>query len=317
MENHRVNAGDAGPAGMAALFANRKAAPFLALLAAFVWGAAYPFIKLGLAQFAIDGADTGGKTLFAGIRFTIAGIVVLGLALMERRSFHFEKKDGPLLLAYALVNTALHYFCFYIGLSNSAGSRASVLNSLGTFLLVLLSCAVFSEEKMTGGRVLGCVVGFSGLLLLNLGDGPGGAVTFMGDGMIILNAVCSAFGGILARILGRRMDALFMTGAGLAGGGVMLIAGGLGMSGRITRVTPGGILDLAVLVGISVIGFSVYNQLLRWHPVGKIGIYNSLIPVFGIILSSLMLGEPFLFKYIAAAALVAAGVFIINREKEQ
>ena len=320
------------------IFANRTAAPFLALLAAFVWGAAYPFIKLGMAGFAIDNADTGAKTLFAGIRFTIAGVVVLAMWCLSLRGKAALEgtgsaagtgggavkaqdrtprrvSDAMWLLLYALVNTSLHYFCFYIGLSYSSGSRASVLNSLGTFLLVLLSCAVFREEHMTGSRILGCAVGFCGLLLLNLSGGDSGAFTLLGDGMIIGNALCSAFGGILTRIVGKKMNALFMTGAGLLIGGLLLIAGGLLMGGRITTVTPAGILELGVLVSISVIAFSVYNQLLQYHPVGKIAIFNSLIPVFGIILSCLLLREPFLLKYIAAAALVAAGVYIINRGK--
>ena len=311
------------------IFANRTAAPFLALLTAFVWGAAYPFIKLGLARFAIDNADTGAKTLFAGIRFSAAGLVVLIMwylsVVRKEAAGNIRKAAGVVtsgvfsnalwLFLFALVNTALHYFCFYIGLSYSSGSRASVLNSLGTFLLVLLSCAVFREEHLTGSRILGCIVGFSGLLLLNLSGGDSGAFTLLGDGMIIGNALCSAFGGILTRIVGRKMNALFMTGAGLLIGGLLLIAGGLALGGRITEVTPVGLLDLGVLVSISVIGFSVYNELLQYHPVGKIAIFSSLIPVFGIILSCLLLGEPFLLKYIAAAALVSAGVYIINRGK--
>lgn len=334
------------------VFASRRLVPLFGIITALVWGAAYPFIKLGLSEFGIAATETGSKTLFAGIRFTIAGLIVLAAAAVVRRRAHDSagagkadlqaanrpeqstrkaNRDGRAngevfptlsfqnilwLFLYALVNTSLHYFCFYIGVSNSSGSRASVLNSLGTFLLVFLACAVFPNEHLTKARIVGCAVGFTGLLFLNLGQGSSGAFTFMGDGMIILNGLFSALGGILARIVGKKMDALFMTGAGLFLGGLLLIFGGLGMGGSISRLTPMGLLDLAVLVGISTVAFSIYNQLLLYHPVGKVAIYNSLIPVFGIILSCMLLREPFLPKYLAAAGLVAAGVYIINREKE-
>lgn len=296
------------------LFRSSSAAPFLALTAAFVWGAAYPFIKLGMEEFSIGAGDTAAKTLFAGIRFTIAGLVVLIAAYGSGQRARMQKGAFPGLLLFALINTALHYFCFYVGLSHSPGSRASVLNSLGTFLLVLLSVLFFAEEHLTKYRIMGCLVGFAGLFFLNLTGEAGGAFTFLGDGMILLNGVCAAFGGILTRIVGKKMNPLIMTGGGLFLGGLMLIAAGLLTGGRILVVTPLGLAELAVLVGISTIGFSIYNQLLQYHPVGKIGIYNSTIPVFGILLSCLLLGEAFHLRYGLAALLVAFGVILINRE---
>lgn len=297
------------------IFQNPGAVPFLALIAVCVWGAAYPFIKLGLLGFGIASADTAAKTLFAGLRFTIAGGVLLMIAAVRGLRLGMSRAVAPWVLLYALVNTALHYFFFYIGVSNSAGSRAAVLNSLGTFMLVFLSCAIFPEEHLTRARVLGCMVGFSGLLCLNLDFGGGGSFTLSGDGMIVLNAVCSAFGGILTRIVGKKTQVFVMTGYGLLLGGLMLVAAGLGMGGHIRSVTAEGVFDLLILVLISAVGFSVYNQLLQYHPVGRVAIFSSLIPVFGIVFSCLLLREAFTLRYVFAALLVTSGIFIINREK--
>ena len=294
------------------IFENKKCVPFLALIAVFAWGCAYPLIKIGVAQFQIAADDIGGKTLFAGIRFLLAGMVVLILAKANKRDFTIHKTDWKWVLGFAFVNTALHYFCFYLGVSNSPGSRASVLNSLSTFLLVFLACAFFPEEHITTKKILGCVVGFSGLLLLNFGSGMDVAFTFMGDGMIIINCLCSAFGGILTRVVCRKMDAVVATGFSLGIGGVMLIVAGLVMGGRISTVTWRGILVLFLLVCISSVAFSIYNQLITLPQVGQVAISNSLIPIFGILMSALLLGEPFLAKYILAGILVAIGVYILN-----
>ena len=51
-----------------------------ALSAAIAWGWAYPLIKLGFAEFGIEGDMTGSKMLFAGVRFAISGFIILALA---------------------------------------------------------------------------------------------------------------------------------------------------------------------------------------------------------------------------------------------
>ena len=298
------------------IFQNKKYVPPLASIAAFAWGCAYPLIKLGVEQFMIEADDIGGKTLFAGIRFALAGAVVLLLAKKGKRSFSVKKTDYGWVVAFALLNTALHYFCFYIGVSNSPGSRASILNSLSTFLLVFLACAIFPEEHISKKKLLGCAVGFAGLLLLNMGGDIGGSFTLLGDGRIILNCLCSAFGGILTRIVCKKMDAVVATGLSLGLGGMMLTIAGLLMGGRITTITFAGAWILFFLVCISSVAFYIYNQLIKYHSVGQVAIYNSLIPIFGIMMSCLLLGEAFLTKYIMAGLLVAAGVWILNYSRK-
>ena len=63
-----------------------------ALMAAIAWGLAYPLIKLGYGEFGITPAMTGSKMLFAGIRFTIAGLIVLAMALSARKDFHVRNR---------------------------------------------------------------------------------------------------------------------------------------------------------------------------------------------------------------------------------
>lgn len=73
--------------GRASVFENRKLVPLFAGSAALSWACAFPLIKLGLADFGIAGTDTGGKALFAGARFLLAGLVVLAVAKLCGRSF--------------------------------------------------------------------------------------------------------------------------------------------------------------------------------------------------------------------------------------
>lgn len=291
--------------------------PLLALTAAVAWGWAYPLIKIGFNEFGITQAMTGSKMLFAGIRFCIAGCIVLAIAAASGRRFAVAGGSGwAYVLLFSLLNTGLHYYFFYVGLSYSAGARAAILNSLGTFMLVLFACLFFKSDRLTVRKIFGCTIGFAGIMLLNTGGGDSGTFTFMGDGMIILNALCSTLAGLMTRGLGQRVDVFVGTGYSLAFGGVMLLVPGLFMGGTLPVITLWGCVLLFLLVSISALGFTLYNKLLTCNPVGKVAIFNSLIPVVGAVTSCLCLGEPFYWKYAFAALMAMCGVLVINYRKE-
>ncbi len=288
-----------------------------ALTAAIAWGWAYPLIKMGMDEFGIAPDMTESKMLFAGIRFFISGLIILAIAQGSHRKFGIRKgTDTWFILLYALLNTTLHYAFFYFGLSHNAGARSAILNSLSVFTVVILACIFFKSDKMTWRKATGCVIGFLGILALNLGGKESGSFTFMGDGMIILNALCGASASLLTRGLSKRVDVFVGTGYSLSIGGALLVIPALAMEGRLPVITPWGIIILMLLIAISTIGFSFYNKLLSCNPVGKVAIYNSLIPVIGAITSCLCLGETFYRKYLIAGALATAGIYIINKGKK-
>lgn len=296
------------------IFEKKITAMILASTCSIAWACAFPFIKLGTKAFQIGSNDIGSKTLFAGIRFFAAGIIVLVIAKAMKRSFEVKRtSDKLLILLFGLVNTSLHYFFFYVGLSVQSGSRSAIIEALSSFLLIILACICFKSEKMTVRKVLGCILGFSGIVMVNIGSGDVlSEFTFMGDGMLLLSAVFSAIGGVLTRVVTRRTDPIIATGASLAFGGGLLVVAGLLSGGHFSTFNLEGLFYLVLLIVISVYGFVVYNQLLCYNSVGDIAIFNALIPILGVVLSCIFLGEPFMPKYIFAGIVVALGVFVIN-----
>lgn len=296
-----------------------------ALTAAIVWGWAYPLIKLGFEEFAITPNLTGSKILFAGIRFSISGLIILAVARATGKSFTLRHTtDWWYILLFSLLNTTLHYMCFYIGLSHAPGARSAILNSLSVFLVVILACIFFKSDKMTIKKTFGCLIGLAGIMALNIDALPflfnsapntttTDSFTMLGDGMIIGNAICGAAASLLTRGLGKRINVFVGTGYSLALGGILLVVCGLFTGGYLPRISMLGITYLILLIGISTIGFTLYNKLLTCNPVGKVAIYNSLIPVVGAVTSCMCLGEPFYLKYIIAGGLSAAGIYIINK----
>ena len=285
-----------------------------ALTAAIAWGWAYPLIKLGMQEFAITPDMTGSKMLFAGIRFCLSGLIILAIAGGKQRNFAVrESADWWYILVFCLLNTTLHYAFFYFGLSHSEGSRAAILNSLSVFSVVIFACIFFKSDHMTIKKIVGCVVGFAGILSLNIGGAESGSFTWLGDGMIILNALCGASASLMIRGLGKRVDVFVGTGYSLALGGTLLVIPGLLMGATLPNVSVLGGLYLLLLIAISTLGFTLYNKLLTCNPVGKVAIYNSLIPVVGAITSCLCLHETFYIKYVVAGFLAALGIYIINK----
>lgn len=287
-----------------------------ATTAAVVWGWAYPLIKLGFAEFQISADMTGSKILFAGVRFLLSGLIILAMAGAKRLDFGVRSRGSWAYIGlYALLNTTLHYACFYIGLSHADGARSAILNSLSVFLVVILACVFFKSDRMTIRKLQGCLIGFAGILILNLGGASSGSFTWLGDGFIILNALCGASASLLTRGLGNRVNVFVGTGYSLAFGGALLLFTGLLLQGTLPCITLQGIMILLLLIGISTIGFALYNKLLTLNPVGKVAIYNSLIPVVGAVTSCLCLHEPFYWKYLFAGTFAALGIYIINKHR--
>ena len=300
------------------IFQDKHYKAILAIICAVGWSMAYPLIKVGYGIFEISADDLGGKLLFAGVRFLLAGLLVSAFCACRKTKLDLKvRKDISWLLLLALVNTALHYMFAYIGLSNNTSGRSTILDSMSGFFLIFLSTVFFADDKLNKRKVIGCVMGFAGIVLINVE--PGGNffenITFGGDGMILLNALCGAFGGVITRVVSKKMNIMSATGYSMAIGGALLVLAGLciGTSGA-WNLQIGGIVVLTALVLISAVCFAIYNELLAVYPISEIAIYNALIPVLGVMFAALFLNEPLKWQYFVAVLLVAAGICIVNKK---
>ena len=291
---------------------------FLAVFVMVGWAMAYPLIKLGYQEFQIDGADLGGKILFAGIRFFLAGTAVtLYCRHLKIDAGISDRGTLAWLFLLGLVNTALHYMFSYIGLGFNSSARSTILDSMGGFLLILLSTAIFADDRMTWKKALGCVLGLAAIISINIHPGEDffADITMQGDGMILLNACCTALGGLITRVISRKMNITRATGYSMQIGGGLLIAAGL-LAGphRAWAITGKGLFILLCLVAISAVCFGIYNALLSVYPISQIAIYNALIPVLGVIFAALLLHEELRPQYIIAVIMVAIGIHVANQK---
>ena len=286
----------------------------LAVLATFLWGTAFPCVKLGYRLFAIESGGTASQMLFAGTRFLLAGALTLvfGAAAGRRAPLPARRNYGGVLLL-GLVQTTAQYVFFYVGLANTTGSRGSIIDASAAFIGVILAHFLCRGDRMTRRKALGCAAGFAGVVVLNLGGGLDGAFAFTGEGFMLLAATSSALGAVVSARVAPGNDTMAVTGWQLlAGGGVLFLIGALG-GGRIRPTGGAAWLLLFYLAALSAVAFTIWTLLLKYHPVARVSIFNSLIPVFGTLCSGLFLGEEIWnVRNLAALLLVCAGICIVN-----
>ena len=160
----------------------------LACVCCILWGSAIPVIKTGYHFLQVDSSDTASQIVFAGIRFTLAGILVLIFASIREKKVMLPDRT---LLKYAipvcLAQTVGQYFFFYIGVAHTSGVKGGIITGLGNFIAILLSCLVFRNERMTSQKIAGCVLGFAGVVVINLmGNSLDMGFKLIGEGFILI-----------------------------------------------------------------------------------------------------------------------------------
>lgn len=296
----------------------------LAIISTLLWGSAFPCVKAGYRIFQVADGDMGSQMLFAGIRFFIAGLMTILVSLfMEKQEY---KKDvvriwpvGGILLV-ALVQTCLQYFFYYVGMAHVTGVKGAILNGSMAFFCVIIARIFYKEkEKITDRKLAGCLLGIAGVIIVNLGKGELGAgFALLGEGFMILSAIVAALGSLANKEVSRNMAPVALCGWQLTLGAVMLIVLGFVMGGNLPLLEIGaaGWLLLLYMSFISAAAFTLWTILLKYNPMGRITVYNFLIPVFGSILSALFLGEEMWNVYtLSALPLVCVGIYFVNWKK--
>ena len=308
------------------IFTNRKVVFLVASLCCLLWGSAYPAIKNGYALFDIAANDIPSKLVFAGYRFIFAGLVLLAIAALGKKTlFQFDRRTLGQITLVGLTQTSLQYVFFYIGLAYATGVKSSIMNATGTFFSVLLAHFIYHNDRLSFNKVLGCAVGFLGVMVVNVSDGllsldftlMGLDFALLGEGSIVIAAFVLSAASIYGKKVSQRVDSVVLTGYQLAIGGVALLLIGLATGGTLTGFTLKSTALMVYLVVLSSAAFSLWTILLKHNRVSMVTVFNFMIPVFGTLLSALFLDERFLeWKNVVALLLVCLGIWLVTREEK-
>ena len=291
----------------------------LAMLCCFLWGSAFPCVKIGYDLFNIPSDDIASQILFAGSRFALAGILTIIIGSLVSRKLLFPgKQSWGMVFKLSLAQTIIQYMFFYIGLANTSGVKASIIEASNVFFAILMSSLLFHYEKLGKGKILGCLLGFAGVVLINLnGSGIDSSMSFTGEGFILLSTLSYAASSVLIKKYGERENPVTLSGYQFMIGGVVMIIVGLMMGGSLHGFTFKATMLLVYMALISAVAYSIWGLLLKHNPVGKVAVFGFMNPMFGVILSAVLLKEQnqaFTFRGLISLLLVCAGIYAVNRE---
>ncbi len=299
-------------------YTNSVIVAIIAVFCCALWGSATPFIKMGYELLNVSGVPS--TMLFAGMRFALAGVLTVIIFSIARRKFICPKKRnlGKICIV-SVFQTVLQYIFFYVGLSNTSGVKGTILSSASAFFALFVAGLLFKQEKITFKKILACIIGFAGIIFVNL-NGLEFTLNFTGDCFVLFSALASAAASVILKSFSKNEDSVELTGYQFVIGGIVLIIIGMAFGGKVEVSGMAALGVLIYLAFLSAMAYSLWGILLTYNPVSKVTIYNFTIPVFGVLLSKLMLSEsgnvsPL--NLLITLVLVCTGIIMLNYKKRE
>lgn len=296
----------------------------IALLCCALWGSATPAIKTGYNLLEINTESVQSIMLFAGIRFFLAGVFTVIIFSIARRKFLFPKKQNwGRVLTVSAFQTVIQYILFYLGLAYTSGVKGTVASGTGAFFSVIIATLIFKQEKLTAKKIIACVMGFVGIVVINLNGLSFSSewLDLMGVGFVVLSTIAYAVSSVLIKRYSPYEDPVTISGYQFIVGGAFMAIIGLIAGGKITLTDPLGIADLIYLALLSAMAYSLWGILLKHNPVSRVAVFTCSTPIFGTVLTMLLLpGESSKvnpINLIVTLILVSSGILLLNYRKAE
>ena len=284
-----------------------------------LWGSAIPMIKLGYEEMQIEDSDIAAQILSAGIRFFLAGVLAVIIGSVISKKPVYPKSPASLFRAVKLsvFQTIIQYVFFYIGLANTTGVKASILDGTSVFIALFVSGLIFKMEKITALKILGSIIGFVGVFLININTDSVKTLfefSVLGEGFIILSTIGYACSSVFMKRYSTYDDTTMLSGYQFMIGGLIMAIAGYVFGGRFTAFNFKAAMIIIYLAFVSAVAYTIWAQLLKYNPVSKVAVFGFLTPILGSVFSMIILGETGAFNLKGAASLilVSVGIMLVN-----
>lgn len=288
----------------------------LAVFSSVLWGSAFPVLKITYSEMNMAGDDLYSKILIAGVRFLLAGLLILAYAYFTMREEIKIRSFGDFRRVFqlGLVQTSLNYFFFYIGLANTTASKGAIINSLSNFLIIILAHFIYRNDKLNRNKILGILFGIIGVVIVNLGSGIDTRFSLMGEGFMFFAVATAVLSSFMVKSYSRTMHPVLLSAYQLIFGGFVMLLISLGGDYSTLKMTPlaTGLLLYSAL--LSAVAFTIWYALLKYNKPGEITMFRFLIPVSGSILSAIFLSEKITLQVALSLVSIVIGIILVNRD---
>ncbi|MEN2470598.1 DMT family transporter [Burkholderia sp. GS2Y] len=282
-----------------------------ALAATCLWGSAFPVVKVGYGMLGIQRGDTFLQIEFAGYRFVLAALLLFALMAVAGVSRPPPRRATIVaIVRVGVVQTFLQYVFFYAGIALSSGMEGSIIAGTLTFFQLGLAHLMHADDRMTPTKAAAAVLGFAGIVFYHVMANGYAFTMGRGEALMLLAMFFAALGNMLSKQAAPAiLPVLPLTAMQMLVGGVALIAVGAANVGVVPfDFSFGAALMLAYLAFVSAASFLLWNSLMSYNKAGAVSVYLFLVPIFGVLLSSALLGEPLRWYVVPALVLVAIGI---------
>ncbi|MCM3781825.1 DMT family transporter [Neobacillus mesonae] len=284
-----------------------KATLLLVVFLVVVWGINWPLTKMALPEVP--------PILFSGMRTLLGGILLLFIAARHISKLRWKENKGVYIIL-AVFNIIGYYGLQTIGIGYLPAGLFSTLVFLQPVLLGLFSW-LWLGESMSWLKVIGLILGFSGVAVISLGELQG-HLSPLGIVLAILSALCWAIGSIYMKKKSNQLDSLWAVTMQMLIGGVFLTLAGSATESWADIHWTSSFIVILLFISIFVIaaGWLVYFKLLDSGEASTVGSYTFAIPVLASIFSVFLLGESITFTLVLGLILISLSIGLVNRKSK-
>ena len=289
------------------------------VILALVWGSSFLFIRIGVEQL------PPFQLIFIRTGLAAVGLNLVVLARGKRLPTNWRSIGDLLFLG--IVNTVLPFAFITWGETQIESGLASVLQGTAALFTLVMAHFAFADERITLRKLIGLVIGFLGVVVLTSRSGEtatagtNATLQILGQLAIVVASLCYAIGGTYSRkAMQNRLDPLVVAAGAMTVAAV--ITGVITYVGPVIGVTPPVGLDRLeprVLGAILALGFvNTFGAYLLFYPLvavlgaARTSMVTYIIPVVGLVLGAIFLGEQVDVRLIIGALMILGSIAIVN-----
>lgn len=287
----------------------------LATFSCFLWGSAFPSLKISYELLNIGSSPWAVKMQFAGYRFFLAALLIFAYMAITKMTIKPTKEELKPMLILGIFQTTIQYIFFYIGIGNTTGVIGSILTATGTFFSLILPHFYYKDDKLNTIKTLGLIIGFSGIVFMNFGKGGfEGHFKLLGEGILIISSLTGAAASIYAKENSSQINPVKLNAYQMLFGSLIMIIASIPLAGG--NAIHFSLESFPIFLWLSFISGAAYTlwyMLLKHNKVSQVSIYKFQVPIWGSILSALLVaGESITLMTVFSLALTVVGIILVN-----